>query len=465
MHKSFLPLFIVSLIGVLGASFVAHDKPIYQYIGLVAGIIPLAIYNFFLFRESLLSPAEIDSIYYFGFLITVITLISTAISISSDARAPSMQWILFQFGLGLIATGYALFARLMLMSRSSDHVQMDVLQSTKEMVSSIEKVSAGFDAASYEVAAFSDQFKARLESLLTQSLGVYAKNVEQSAQLSLNRCAASIDSATVNFSNAISMVLEEIHRVKTEAKTMSFSEASDRIKNYSFEIQGAISEITEKVIEASSASAISISEFTTTTRKVQKAALHMSEELKKINQIQSLIDVILGTSEALELLKSSAMVSASSLGKLSVMSTEGSRKLDTEVIGPLTGASVSSGLAQLTQILPANAGKLAVTLAEINAQSLELSKSLVFNRGHLNQLMSSFSSIGDASGNIRFLDSTVKSVAVALSELQNTIGDLRSRLATVSAGTSDKDVSNLDGLYGKREKDIFTPYVFDNKQA
>jgi drug/metabolite transporter (DMT)-like permease len=134
MHKSFLPLFLVSLVGVLGSSFIDHENSQYQVIGLIAGVLPLLGYYYALARKKLLSPSEIDSVYYFGFLVTVITLVSTAVAIGIATKLPELKWILLQFGLGLIATGIALFARLMLMTKSTSEVELDVVESSKLLV-------------------------------------------------------------------------------------------------------------------------------------------------------------------------------------------------------------------------------------------------------------------------------------------------------------------------------------------
>lgn len=433
MHKSFLPLFVLSLVGVLVTSFWAHTKPIFQWFGLIAGIAPLVVYQINLHKKELLSPAEIDSIYYFGFLITVITLVTTAISIALDTGKPNTQWILLQFGLGLVATGYSLFARLMLMSKAASQVEMDVVQSTKDLAVSIAQVAAEFDRAGYDATAFADQFKVRLENLLHESVETYRKTIEETAQLSLNRCANSIDATTVNFSNAITSVLEEVARVQVEAEAISFSAAAERIKVFSTEIEDSINGIAEQVKEASSVSAAGISELASTTRKVQKLAIDISAKLEKINEVEKLLSAILNTSEALDLFRNSAVDSSTSLNKLIATSNEAAKRMDDEIVEPLGGSKFSSNLIHLTQSLPKNAADLSLTLSELNSQSSELSKTLATNRGHLN---SSISSVGDSNGNLRLLDQSAKLVADALGDLQKSILDVNSSLSTVASSSN-----------------------------
>jgi hypothetical protein len=433
MHKSFLPLFILSLIGVLVTSFFAHSKPIFQWLGLIAGIAPLIIYQFNLRKKDLLSPSEIDSIYYFGFLVTIITLVSTAIAIAVDVNPPKLQWILLQFGLGLVATGYALFARLLLMSKASSQIEMDVVQATKDLAVSIAKVAAEFDRAGYEATAFADQFKVRLENMLQESVETYRKTIEESAQISLNRCATSIDSTTINFSNAITSVLEEVSRIQVEAEAISFSVAADRIRVFSADIEHSIKGIADQVKESSSITTAGISELASTTRKVQKLAIDIASKLEKINEVEKMLDVILNTSEALDLFRNSANDSTISLNKLVSMSNEAAKRLDDEIVEPLGGSRFSTNLIHLTQSLPKNAADLSITLSELNSHSIELSKSLAINRGHLD---TSISAVGDSNGNLRLLDQSAKLVANALSDLQKSILEVKSSLSAVSLSSN-----------------------------
>lgn len=96
-------------------------EPIVRYAGIfLSGVIPLGFYHYSLHRQRIsaegkirLSDAEIDSIYYFGFVITLLTLIAAVFTLGVSG-GPDPQTIGIQFGLGLFATGYALIGRLYL---------------------------------------------------------------------------------------------------------------------------------------------------------------------------------------------------------------------------------------------------------------------------------------------------------------------------------------------------------------
>ncbi len=440
MHKSFLPLFLLSLLGILSSSFLPHES-VYQWFGLAAGIIPLVFYHRFLASQKILSPAEVDSIYYFGFLVTVITLVATAISIAIDTsgKPPSMQWILLQFGLGLVATGAALFARLLLMAKSSSQVEMDVIQSTRELVASVTQVSGEFDRAGYQASAFVEQLEERLEKMLSKTISTYTTTIEQTAQKSLDRCADSIDSATTKFSEAISNVLEEVGRIQVEAEAISFSVAAEKIQSFSSQIESSVNSITENVKEVSLASAAGISELASTTRKVQKLATDIAAKLEKLGQLQNMLDGILNTSEALGIFKETAETTAASLSKLTATSVEASRKLDSEVIEPLSESGVASGLLQLTKAFPDNAANLASTIGDLTAEANNLAKALASHRHSVEQSISTVATSGEAASQLKALEQTAKSVTAGLSQLFGSINDLN--IAMHSASEAARQVN------------------------
>jgi hypothetical protein len=88
---------------------------------MVAAIAPLLYYHFFFLAPQAktgLSQTAIDSVYYFGFLITVAALGISAVSMANEGASASMSTIVYQFGIGLFATGYAVVARMHLSSMS-----------------------------------------------------------------------------------------------------------------------------------------------------------------------------------------------------------------------------------------------------------------------------------------------------------------------------------------------------------
>jgi hypothetical protein len=94
----------------------------YPWSAVAAGIAPLVYYHLFYLRPRAkhgLSQAAVDSVYYFGFLVTVAALGISAVAIATSGAATNLNTVVFQFGVGLFATGYAVIARMHLSSIST----------------------------------------------------------------------------------------------------------------------------------------------------------------------------------------------------------------------------------------------------------------------------------------------------------------------------------------------------------
>lgn len=145
--------FVVSF-GVLAGAALLDLDPL---LAMAGGIAPLAYYHFgFLVPQAQkgLSHAAIDSVYYFGFLITVSALGISAMSIASGAAGQDINLVVYQFGVGLIATGYAVLARLHLNSIARvDEVSQEELMD-RYIKRSVELVT-NVEMASEQLAAFS----------------------------------------------------------------------------------------------------------------------------------------------------------------------------------------------------------------------------------------------------------------------------------------------------------------------
>lgn len=132
-------------------------------------LIPLILYHLYLWRRSKtigLSAADVDSVYYFGFLVTVVALAMTAIEISGGGGAALLS-VLQKFGVGLGATAYAVIARMHLQSlgdRAERVEPEDLLRQAAdrsgELLANLHEVSFGLVALSK---ALEDQTRVAVE--------------------------------------------------------------------------------------------------------------------------------------------------------------------------------------------------------------------------------------------------------------------------------------------------------------
>jgi len=139
---------------VLVCAAVVDLNPLFAMAGALA---PLAYYHLgYLTPQAQkgLSHAAIDSVYYFGFLVTVSALGISAVSIANGAAGQDINLVVYQFGVGLIATGYAVLARLHLNSIARvDDVSPEALMD-RYIKRSVELVT-NVEMASEQLSAFS----------------------------------------------------------------------------------------------------------------------------------------------------------------------------------------------------------------------------------------------------------------------------------------------------------------------
>jgi DNA repair ATPase RecN len=140
----------VSLLAIVAPS-IFHLPP---WLGMAVGVLPLVYYHLLYLAPRTkkgLSQVAIDSVYYYGFLITVSALGMSALTLTTSSGQEPLDKVAVQFGLGLFATGYAVFARMHLNSilTQTDDVSPEAVldryvQRSKELVTNVEIASSQF---------------------------------------------------------------------------------------------------------------------------------------------------------------------------------------------------------------------------------------------------------------------------------------------------------------------------------
>lgn len=157
----------VSLL-VLGVGMI--DEGPLKWAAVAAALLPLIYYHL-----GFLSPrikgvgdiAAIDSVYYFGFLLTVAALAFSAISLGNTSEI-ALQPVLLKFGVGLAATAYAVLARMHLLSRISNAEVTSLNDVAENYLRRSQALIDDVDTAISRVKAFS-------ETVLSESLALHTK--------------------------------------------------------------------------------------------------------------------------------------------------------------------------------------------------------------------------------------------------------------------------------------------------
>jgi hypothetical protein len=197
---SLLPLLmVISLVGIFTFSLIPSIDKNIKYLGIFfSGFIPILLYHFFLKRQQLskfgtvhLSDSEIDSIYYFGFVVTLLTLIASVLTLGiSGNQNIDLQTIGIQFGLGLFVTGYALVARLHLQVSNESNIEPeDAYANYVDRVNGLlGRVDLAYSDLDQLLQRIVDRLRATLEAESAENAARLARQIENSFSPILEAC-------------------------------------------------------------------------------------------------------------------------------------------------------------------------------------------------------------------------------------------------------------------------------------
>lgn len=340
MHKSFLPLFAIALLGIATTAFVHDDR--FRLLGLVAGLLPLAKYHWNLFKQGNLDPDQIDSVYYFGFLITVTTLVAATVSLGQVKGQLPLSAILVQFGLGLVATAYGLFARLHLLANAGGRTEGEMASSTERLAKSVEQAAAQFDKAGFEVAAFVMRTNERMQSIegtfretenrFKSLIDLSAKEYKEKLRIAGDSFAEELASArtllhqknlnvieetTSLFSLSIALLQTEFERLQSEAAKISFVQAATKLENLADSLNASISTVVSASKLANKEAADALGELTSAARKTLLLVNKISGNLDSISGVEDMTQKIYTATVALSGITNSAEAARASVSSLS----------------------------------------------------------------------------------------------------------------------------------------------------
>lgn len=163
---------------------------------LIFDLLPLCIYFWALYRygKDGLSHTAIDSVYYFGFIVTILSLTGSVMRVWLFGIEKDMSGLIAQFGVGLLATGLALVFRLILTARVESLNAKDLSQTIEEYVQRIDKVVSRVEASAASFEGLSESLQQRTRVVV---------------QAAFEECTASMQAAAINFSESMARVSEQ----------------------------------------------------------------------------------------------------------------------------------------------------------------------------------------------------------------------------------------------------------------
>ncbi|KND57464.1 hypothetical protein BVER_05821c [Candidatus Burkholderia verschuerenii] len=135
---------------------------------LAAELLPLCLYFSVLYRAGAngLSHTAIDSVYYFGFIVTILSLAGSVMRVWLFGIEKDMSGLIAQFGVGLLATGLALVFRLVLTARVESLNAKDLSEMIAEYVQRIDGIVSKVEASAASFEGLSQSLQERTRAVV-----------------------------------------------------------------------------------------------------------------------------------------------------------------------------------------------------------------------------------------------------------------------------------------------------------
>lgn len=311
MHSSFKFLFPISVVGAFLAAF-SHAY-VWSWIGFFIGIASLVKYHLNLKNEKNLTPDQIDSVYFFGFLMTVITLLLASFAVGMNAKEIDLTSVLVQFGLGMTATAYGLFARLHLTDVAGPQTEDQIIMANQQLAHSVRDAAAQFDLAAIHVTDFVQRASARIQELETQlhrtsqryeqdlqnarnafnsqlanASRVFAQELTENRTTLLREVTETIQSSIQAFGVTVHELMGEFQRLRTEVESVSFQAFADQLMEVQSNISSVLNSLSASTLEASQTAGESITELSAAMRKALLVAGRINENLQSLSRVHEI---------------------------------------------------------------------------------------------------------------------------------------------------------------------------------
>lgn len=263
-HK-FAVLLLTSVLGIAAARASTLEATATPVIFL-SGLIPLALYHLLLWRDARqlakqdppksLSPITVDSVYYFGFIITIITLASAIILLKSDGsdaeKATAIGHMVTLFGLGLLATAYSLLARTHLETLATTDADVDPVALAENYARKAQAVAEriAVSAVAFETFAVTIMEKNRMiveacTQTLAQNSGAVAKHLQEELTAIFGETRRALESFSQDLRDLT--LGQEINTLRTNLQSLnkSITSVSMQIATLQESIQGITNSFTD----------------------------------------------------------------------------------------------------------------------------------------------------------------------------------------------------------------------------
>lgn len=263
MKKSGLPAIFPWAVGVVGILVILAVYNSWDIKWLSSFIIvPLCAYFFHVKSLKTYSQDIADSIYYFGFAITIITLAASALIHFGDAKGiennTNLGLVFSQFGIGLIATCLGLLLRLWVVAQLNIQNHISTVEEEEQVR---RQLISDLSILRLEVVGFAEQLKELNQNLHQQQKELHQKTVNELNELSKK----SIENAQEASLNAIKNIGQATTSLQQQQQTF-FTESLAVLKHTITEVNHSLKELNQKTYEQ-----ITSLDFTKASHKTNQA--------------------------------------------------------------------------------------------------------------------------------------------------------------------------------------------------
>jgi methyl-accepting chemotaxis protein len=290
---------VISLALILGVTATKGLPPI----AALAPVAPLVLYHvlFLRPRAKTLPGSAVDSVYYFGFLVTVGELAATAFKIAGSEQS-GLNAVLYNFGAGLLATGYAVIARLDLQNLAKSATPASTEQALEHY---LRRSGVLLDNLDLTI----QRFGQLAETALTET--------QRIAECSREQIEASAKAATSIFADdmraSLKSVRESVDGIRVALSDANFTQEREALSRALRQTVDAAGELASKLLtlsERAEASSGPLQGVGEQMRQLTGSAATLGEELRQLSGESGTLNKVAANMESASLASERAAISA-----------------------------------------------------------------------------------------------------------------------------------------------------------
>ena len=275
-----------------------------------------------------------------------------------------------------------------------------------------------------------------MEQQLAAATVSFDQEVAAIIQTSLENNAAMVHAASADFSAAITLVTNEIARLRQEAANVSFKTAAKRLDEFSKTLEDSFSTINAAVANNSEQAASAIDKLTATADGTRQLAEEIAARLQSLRNLETLVAHINKASLGLAGISSVSADANTALSSLTRATHTAIAELDNGLIQPLAGSPLAGNLRNSSHALEKmqdSVARLENSVTAFASPVLEFAPKLA---GHIESSSASVSSMVEVSTRLRAsMESLDKGVQSTQKMMVTTLGVLSSLEDKHAVGT------------------------------